>query len=346
MVCLLINYGNVALNQVREFAKTNNSEQKLYLAQICKEFDVDIDILLQQVLSNSVTINFHIDRFSANGKTIIENLTEQGMYHGQFRTGTSNGGLGGNRLNWEQCMFSNAYPEAFIDRPKYGALNIFKFADGASLRFGSCFFTLKKHMLKYCTFSYGDSSTNPTTLCTSDTFEGILADLLKDVEINARMLNQIVSSKQEALAILLHNSNMLKILGRNLDFCIETHIHSDISLEHDVDDLYIDESYCGTSLEQQAYNLCKKFNINLKWIPKRQINVEEVGSLFRGPKIPALARKIDDVFGERQGIINAYLIGKASCDSYLNIGSWSDIGNTDEMFQRIKQLWHTVGYFG
>ncbi|HHY43191.1 MAG TPA: DUF3626 domain-containing protein [Thermoanaerobacterales bacterium] len=38
-----------------------------------------------------MTINFHLDRFSNNGKIVMENLLEQGQYHGQFRTGTTNG---------------------------------------------------------------------------------------------------------------------------------------------------------------------------------------------------------------------------------------------------------------
>ncbi|HHY43192.1 MAG TPA: DUF3626 domain-containing protein [Thermoanaerobacterales bacterium] len=51
--------------------------------------------------------------------------------------------MGGDRFLWEQRIFFDAYPPESIDRPKYGALNVFQYIDGASVRFGSCFFTLK-----------------------------------------------------------------------------------------------------------------------------------------------------------------------------------------------------------
>jgi len=69
------------------------------------------------------------------------------MYHGQFRTRTTNGGktahIGGDRFLWEQRLFFDSYPEDSVERPKYGALNLFRYIDGASARFGSCFFSLK-----------------------------------------------------------------------------------------------------------------------------------------------------------------------------------------------------------
>ena len=81
------------------------------------------------------------------------------------------------------------------------------------------------------------------------------------------------------------------------------------------------------------------------WIPKRQVNISAIGNLFRDPQIPVLARKIDSLFGG-QGFINAELIGQASRDSYLRPEAWDDMGSEFHIFQYLKQLWHTVGYFG
>jgi hypothetical protein len=255
------------------------------LEQICKQFGVDIEKLIDRVLQNPVTLNFHPDRFSNNGKTVIENLLEQGQYHGQFRTGTTNGGktafIGGDRFLWERRIFYNAYPDNSLDRPKYGALNIFKYIDGASVRFGSCYLTLKKEIIDRCTFAYGDSSTNPTTICTSDTFVCVLADLFRDVQNNGKLLNQIVSSGEETLAILLNKSNKVKVIGRNLNYCIETHVHGDVWLKDDVDSFYMDESFQETEFAKIADELCHKYGINLEWIPKRQIEVEEIGFFSR-----------------------------------------------------------------
>ena len=341
-----MNYEIEAINRVRNYALTNTEHQTV-VKEFCEPFGVGASALIARVLRNPVTLNFHPDRFSNNGKTIIENLMEQGQYHGQFRTGTSNGGLGGNRLSWEQRIFFEAYPKDEIDRPKYGALNIFKYIDGASMRFGSCFFTLKHEVISRCTFAYGDSSTNPETLCTRDTFEGILAGLFVEYLNTGRALDQVLShsSKQEVLAMLLNPCEEMKDMGRNLDYCIETHIHGDIHLDKDIESFHVDASFQNTLIGELSKQLCKKYGITLFWIPQRQVSVDAIGSLFRGPKIPVLAVKIDSIFG-KQGFVNAALIGQASRDSYLRPEAWEGIGNKTELFQYIKQLWHTVGYFG
>lgn len=346
----MLDYQITAIDRVRDYARIKNEQSRAYVEQLCSPFNVDIQALVRHVLCNPITINFHPDRFSSNGKTIMENLLVQGQYLGQFRTGTTNGGktayIGGDRFLWEQRIFHDAYPQDSVDRPVYGALNLLRYIDGASARFGSCFFVLKPEIMNRCTFAYGDSSTNPAAHCTSDTFFIVLAALFEDIQKNGRMLNQVVSSVQEALTILLSPSNELKIKGRNLDYCIETHIHGDVLLGKDIESFYVDESFQQTVFAEQADALCKRYGIALIWIPKRQVNIEAIGELFRGPMIPPLAKKIDRLFGNNQGIIHAALIGQASRDSLLNPEAWKDIGNEVELFQYIKQLWHTIAYFG
>ncbi len=346
----MLDYQIDAVQGIREYAKNRAAEHRAYVERICETTHADMHALTQNVLHSPVTVNFHPDRLSGNGKTVLENLMEQGQYHGQFRTGTTNGGktayIGGDRFTWEQRLFRDAYPRDAVDRPKYGALNLFRYLDGASVRFGSCFLVLKPDILHRCTFAYGDSVTNPTTLCTADTFGGILAALLEDVQNNGRLLNRVVSSVQEALAILLYPGDVLKNIGRNMDYCIETHIHGEISLKKDADSFYMDESFRQTPFAAQAEALCQKYGISLRWIPRRQVAVDAVGELFRGPMIPRLARQVDRIFGGGQGVIHAALIGQASRDSVLHPEAWQDIGNEAELFQYFKQLWHTVGYFG
>lgn len=342
-----------AINRVREYAVAKQSEHQAFVDEICKPFDVDVAVLMDQVLHRPITINFHPDRYSNNGKTIVENLIEQGEYHGQFRTGTTNGGrsayVGGQRFSWEQRIFFGAYPNDVIDRPKYGALNLHNYLDGASVRFGSCFFVLKHEAIGRCTFAYGDSSSSPTALCTCDTFIGILAEIFREFLNKGRILNRVldpaVTSKAEVLAILLNPCEKPKDLGRNLDYCIETHLHGDVQLGRDIERFYVDASFQNTTIGEQAEALCEKYGIILGWIPKRQIDVGSVGSFFRGPKVPELARKIDSLWGNK-GVIDAELIGRASRDSVCRPEAWAKMGNESELFQYIKQLWHTVGYFG
>ena len=108
----------------------------------------------------------------------------------------------------------------------------------------------------------------------------------------------------------------------------------------------LDESYQDTPLAEKAVLMCQKYRIELLWIPKRQLLIEDIGDLFRGPKIPILAKEIDNRIGNNQGIINALILGIASCDSIINPRDWVGIGSAHEIFQYIKQLWHTLVYFG
>ena len=346
----MLDYQLAALNAVREYAKEKTAEHQHLIEGICKPFDISVSTLIEKVLSCPITINFHPDRLSGS-ETIMEGLMKQGLYHGQFRTGTTNGGrtahIGGERFHWEQRMFMGAYPENSLERPKYGAHNLFRYIDGASPRFGSCFFVLNDQVLDRCTFAYGDSSTNPTALCTKDTFASILAAIFEDVRKNGKLLNQVVfPTEREALAILMNPGRGLKDMGRNLDYCIEVHIHGDVSLGPDVESLYMDESFRDGPFAEQADLLCQKYEINLCWIPKRQIAVNHIGEIFRGPKIPLLAKRIDEIFGNNQGVINAALIGEGSRNSLINPDAWRDLGSEEEIFQYFKQLWHTAAYFG
>ena len=111
----MLDYQAEALARVRAYAKAKSAENQALADEFCKPSEVDVSALIDRVLFYPITINFHPDRFSNNGKIIIENLIEQGRYHGQFRTGTTSGGrsahIGGDRFLWEQRIFFNAYPQ-------------------------------------------------------------------------------------------------------------------------------------------------------------------------------------------------------------------------------------------
>jgi len=346
----MLTYQAAAINAVRNYAAQKTAEHQAYASKMCESFDVNPQTLVNKVLNAPITINFHPDRISNNGKTILENLIDCGQYLNQFQTGTSNGGTGihsgGNRFTFEQNLFFDTYPQGSLERPKYGALNLFRYIDGASSRFGSSFFTLSPQIVDRCTFAYGDSAANPTMLCTSDTFVGIIAAMFEDVEHNKRLLNQVIAYSEAVLAIMLNPCNDLKGISKNLDYYIETHIHGDISLENDVESFYIDDSFQGTVYWSQAKELCQEYDIEFYRIPKRQMKVTDIGEFFRGPQIPILAQKIDRVFGKGTGTINAAIIGKASRDSLTHYEKWKELGTEAELFQYFKQLWHMVAYFG
>ena len=308
----------------------------------------------QLLYSCDATINFHPDRFSQNGRLIIDNLLEDGKYHNQYRTGTSNGGrtayAGGDRDLWEKRLFSGAYHDHDIelfDRPKYGALNIHNYLDGASARFGSCFFTLKPHVIDRCTFAFGDSFTNPEVMGTAQHFFGILRALFQETHETGRLLGKPGFDISKTVEyILAMRQGTLQDTGRNLDHCIETHIHGDISLLDDVDSFYLDASYQGTDIEKASESLADQYDIKLYSIPKRQYAVADIDDEWKGPMARPLAERIIEKFGDKGAQIDAALIGLGSQDSVKNPDDWLDIGSEYELFQNFKYLWHFVAYKG
>ena len=112
-----------------------------------------------------ITLNFHPDRV-ARGLPLLEALAQDGAYHSQFVTGTSNGGLtahpGGDRWRWESRIFGGVYDDAGApERPVYGALNFRRQVVGAAPRFGSSHFRLTAPALARATFCYPDSAAEP-----------------------------------------------------------------------------------------------------------------------------------------------------------------------------------------
>lgn len=111
-----------------------------------------------------VTLNFHPDR-PVRDRPILLALAEDGVYHSQFGTGTSNGGLtahpGGDRWRWENRIFGGACDHAPAhERPVYGALNFRRKPLGGAPR--SAHFRLTAATLSRATFCYPDSFFEPS----------------------------------------------------------------------------------------------------------------------------------------------------------------------------------------
>src|ERR1700722_20594966 len=112
-----------------------------------------------------ITIHFHPGR-KIKGALVLDSVVQGGVYHSQFETGTSNGGLtahpGGDRWSWESRIFGGAYDDTpASERPKYGSLNYKRCIEGGSPRFGSAHFRLRESILDRATFCYPDSVFNP-----------------------------------------------------------------------------------------------------------------------------------------------------------------------------------------
>ena len=351
----LKNYQSAAIDAIRSASADHVKASTEYLDRQLLKYGSSAAELTKTLLGRPVTINFHPDRLvliDGQYLTVIECLFRDGEYRCQFETHTSNGGLtayiGGDRYNWEQRLFHDAYPDTALDRPKYGALNIFGYADGASTRFGSCFIELRPEVASRVTFALGDSSTAPDCVATQDSFANIAAGLLYSYERTQTLLDRVFSCESDAVATLLYSahtdSSQNRRLGRNLDYCIEAHVHGPIRLARDVRRLCIDDSYRGSAVERDAVRLCQSYGFEFGYIPRRVVGLDRIGAIFRGERIVRLA----ECAAERYQVdkIDAELLGRISQSCTLKPYEWSEIGDEIELFQAVKQLWHTLAFFG
>jgi len=64
----MLNYQKLAIGFVRQYAESNKLAHQAYVMQVCEPFNIDVSNLIDSVLHRPITINFHSDRISNNGK--------------------------------------------------------------------------------------------------------------------------------------------------------------------------------------------------------------------------------------------------------------------------------------
>ncbi|MFJ4626157.1 DUF3626 domain-containing protein [Streptomyces sp. NPDC088847] len=228
-----------------------------------------------------ITLNFHPDR-TASGRPILDALAQDGTYHSQFVTGTSNGGLtahpGGDRWRWESRIFAGAYDEAPApERPVYGALNFRRQVVGAAPRFGSSHLRLTGAALARATFCYPDSAAEPTDF-------GVASGM--------HLIALAEADEQDALN----------------DY-IETQVHGGIDLARDTEALVLDASYRGTPVETAA----RRLPCPVEWHPGYRLSVRELHrhADYRGQEYADLGARIAE-----RGTVDPRIIGDAARTGY------------------------------
>jgi hypothetical protein len=269
-----------------------------------------------------ITVSFHPDRLLADGRTVAEHLTGDGVYRSQFETGISNGGLtaypGGDRERWEHRMFAGAYPpEVTAGRPVYGGLNLAGHLDGASPRFGSCYLVLRPEVTTRATFSHGDSVTEPTVVGTADTFGKIWAALLEQAGRTGSALGLPADDPQAWAAALTRPRTGA---GRALDDYVEAQIHGGVTLAADVEAVVADPSFAGTPTAAHLATVAP-----LRYHPGFVLAATDFPDDLRGPEAAALARSLGP------GLIDAAVIGSAARQA-----------TSAHARQLVKYLWHIL----
>jgi len=181
---------------------------------------------------------------------------------------------------------------------------------------------------------------------TSKEFYGIIRAVLESVAKKNKFLNKADFTIKDAIEYILSmQKDCITTIGRNLDDCIETHIHGNLSLSEDVESFYIDEYFIASDIEDLTKTLCERYEIKLCYIPKRQFPIDKIDEKWKGPLARSIAERIDEKFG-KNGVLNAALIGLASRDSVINPQDWLDLGVEYDLYQNFKYLWHYVAHFG
>jgi hypothetical protein len=225
-----------------------------------------------------ITLNLHPDRLARDGVPLLRALAEDGTYHSQFVTGTSNGGLtahpGGDRWRWESRIFAGVYDDAAPhERPVYGALNFRRQAVGAAPRFGSSHLRLTGAAVARATFCYPDSAAEPTDF-------GVAA--------GTHLVALAEADEQDALN----------------DY-IEAQVHGGVVLARDVEAIVLDASYRGTPVESAA----RLLPFPVEWHPGYRLTVAALHrhADYRGREYVGLGAHIAE-----DGVVDPRVIGDAA----------------------------------
>ncbi|OAA55862.1 hypothetical protein SPI_08069 [Niveomyces insectorum RCEF 264] len=311
----------------------------------------------------SVCLHFHPDRL-VGARSVAQCLLEDGVYRSQFETRISNGSVsahpGGLRDEWERALFQGAYhsddnsggsgwrPDL---RPKYGALDLMRNADGPAIRFGSCWLMLKPTVSRRCTFTFGGSQDQPKWVGTSTELTGVLNALVEEcftrefalgvhgIRVGA-LMQRLVSLGEEKDEEEEKRPETGRP-SRNLDHVIEAQVHGEVRLDRDVELVVADPSFLETATGEHLRAMSRKYDFPLRWHPGFRLRASDVPPDFRGPAMPSLAERI-----AKAGFITAADIGVAVGDLVRNPGAWEDRGTVADVLQELKLLWHVLVRFG
>jgi len=314
-----------------------------------------------------VVVHFHPDRMDVRRKPVAAALLEEGVYRNQFETGLSSGSTsafaGGARDIWERSLFGGAYHAEGVstsERPKYGALEVFRYSDGPIPRFGSCYFVLGPKVTVRSSFTFMGSE-DPRALervGTISRLHSVMSALIDEILGGGmatpawppftaptlgvpRITVPFLLSELQNLALPRDDPAKAEA-GRVLDSQIEAQVHGVIDLYSDVELLVADPAFVETEVGVTLGQVASKYAFPLRWHRGFSLATRDVPDDFRGPEMPRLAQRIAGT----DGIIDAAVIGRAAASLYEDPQAWRDWGTHAEALQHLKQLWHVLVHYG
>jgi hypothetical protein len=295
-------------------------------------------------------------------------LQRDGRYRSQFETRISNGGLtaipGGDRDRWEAELFGEAFQRPgglMAERPKYGALDLARHADGPAPRFGSCYLRLRPEVLNRSTLLCGDTFLQRGDAGTIDAPLPVLAGLLEAVATDGWRLGHERLDVDALVGLLLAEPPIEPFgdrPGRALDEYIEVQVHGDVRLFEDVELLVADPSFIGEATGERLRQLAAECGFPLHWHGGFELEAEWIPADFRDPVLPELGLRLQRDFPAEgrpagsadsavvEGRLDAAMIGRAAASVNRDPDRWADLGGPAEVLQYLKQLWHVLVRYG
>lgn len=225
-----------------------------------------------------ITVHFHPERATRDGRSVLEALASDGRWRTQFETGTSSGGLtavpGGDRWRWESRLFDGRYDDGPPSaRPAYGGWDRRGDGYGAAPRFGSAYLRLSDHVLGRTTFCYPDSVFEPAEVVGRDGLDGLdgFAALVRAADAAAPDLDP-------------------------LDDYVEAHVHGGLDLARDVEAVVLDPSFRDGPVGEAAAALpCR-----VEWHAGFRVLTADLDPAYRTVEAVALARDLGETLTPRE----------------------------------------------
>ena len=313
-----------------------------------------------------IVLHFHPDRLGRKTVSVAESLLREGVYQNQFETGLSSGSPtaspGGERDVWERTLFGGAYHVAGVlpsERPKYGSLDLVRFPDGPSPRFGSCYFVLKGVRERTSiTFMGSEDPRAPDRTGTLAAPHAVMGALLAEIEQGGIASPPWPPCHAPTLGVPgLTVNRFCELLddlrqprpdpsrgepGRVLDTGIEAQVHGPIRLDRNVERLVADPAFADAPVGRTLRALADKYGFAFEWHCGFRLSVGDVPDDFRGPAMPRLAQRIAGM----DGVLDAAVIGRAAASLHQEPAQWQEWGSYAESLRLLRQLWHVVVHYG
>jgi hypothetical protein len=178
-------------------------------------------------------------------KVLVDHIIRSAHFKNGYEVSRDPGYLT-SRTDWETNLFNGSYDEnPVVERPKYGALNIFKYPTGSTTGYGKSHFVLRKEVRNRITFVNGDSSLKMFHICTFQDCVALLVHL-SDVYI------------KDMMNIIKHG----KKCNPTAYGYIECQIHGLLRLNTDFDTLYLCGAECTSEQVEQVKFFCNNNGID------------------------------------------------------------------------------------